>query len=163
MIKTKVDFKGALFKGNIVRIADRELVKASRKGAILLMLNAKRIAPKFTGQYIRGITAKVTNRFGTIISIVDVVGPARRYKDIVEKGRRPGKFPPVDKMTEYARRKLRAGAKSKQVGFLIGRKIAREGIPGKFVLETARKTSLAGILRFFRIAEKQITRRLNKL
>lgn len=58
------------------------------------------------------------------------------YWQYVEYGRRPGKFPPPDKLLEWVRikpvipRPLNNGKlpTEKQLAFLIGRKIAREGI-----------------------------------
>lgn len=67
------------------------------------------------------------------------------YWQYVEYGRRPGKFPPSDKILEWVRikpvipRPLENGKlpTQKQLAFLIGRKIAREGIAPTPALTTA--------------------------
>lgn len=67
------------------------------------------------------------------------------YWQYVEYGRRPGKFPPPDKILEWVRvkpvipRPLSNGRlpTEKQLAFLIGRKIAREGIAPTPALATA--------------------------
>ena len=46
----------------------------------------------------------------------------------LDSGRPPGKFPPVDNMRDYVRRKLRIDEKRvNSVAFLVGRKIANYG------------------------------------
>lgn len=66
------------------------------------------------------------------------------YYRYVEEGRKPGRFPPVDKMLEYIRVKPiipdeRTGRipDERQLAYLIGRKIATEGIePGYQLRDT---------------------------
>lgn len=59
--------------------------------------------------------------------------------EVIENGRKPGRFPPVDVIRAWAMRKLAVPVNlAASVAYLIGRKIARFGIPGKFVFrETA--------------------------
>jgi len=50
------------------------------------------------------------------------------YIYYLDKGRGSGKFPPVNNIVEWVRSKLGlTGTESKQVAFLVGRKIANEG------------------------------------
>lgn len=71
---------------------------------------------------------------GVILSVVIDVADYWRY---VEYGRRPGKFPPVDKIREWIRVKPVLPRPDKNgklpsentLAFLIARKIARKGIP----------------------------------
>lgn len=83
-----------------------------------------------------------SNKMNATISIAD-------YWKYVEYGRRPGKFPPVDKILNWIRIKPVLprpinGAKpptEPQLAFLISRKIAREGIqPGNQFTEALRLT-----------------------
>lgn len=61
------------------------------------------------------------------------------YWDYVEKGRRPGKFPPVNRIKEWIKVKPIRPYKDKrgklpttdQLAFLIGRKIKTKGIPAR--------------------------------
>lgn len=70
------------------------------------------------------------------------------YYKWVEEGRKPGKFPPIDKMLEYIRVKPvipdeRNGRipDEKQLAFLIARKIANEGIePGYQLRDSIKET-----------------------
>jgi len=67
------------------------------------------------------------------------------YWKYVEEGRKPGKFPPLDKIEEWIRIKPVApypDAKGRvpsnqQLAFLIGRKIAEEGTEGRHLLDNA--------------------------
>lgn len=67
------------------------------------------------------------------------------YWKYVEEGRKPGKFPPLDKIEEWIRIKPVAPypdsrgrvPSNKQLAFLIGRKIAEEGTEGRHLLDNA--------------------------
>lgn len=67
------------------------------------------------------------------------------YWKYVEEGRKPGKFPPLDKIEEWIRIKPVAPypdargrvPSNSQLAFLIGRKIAEEGTEGKHLLQNA--------------------------
>lgn len=65
------------------------------------------------------------------------------YWRIVENGRRPGKFPPPDAIIEWIRvkpimpRETGKIPSEKSLAYLIGRKIARDGIPGKHPFSSA--------------------------
>jgi hypothetical protein len=66
------------------------------------------------------------------------------YWRYVEKGRKAGKFPPIDRIREWIRVKPVIPRPhngrvptEKQLAFLIARKIAREGTEGQGVLERA--------------------------
>ena len=71
------------------------------------------------------------------------------YWKWVEEGRGPGKFPPLDKIEQWITIKPVApypDAKGRvpstqQLAFLIGRKIATEGIEGKHLLDRALETT----------------------
>lgn len=75
------------------------------------------------------IVKRYTSAYAVDLSLAD-------YWQYVEYGRCPGKFPPLDKILEWVRikpvipRPLSNGKlpTEKQLAFLIGRKIAREGI-----------------------------------
>lgn len=79
---------------------------------------------------------------GTILSIIVDVADYWRY---VEYGRKPGKFPPVDKIREWIRIKpVLPTADSKgrlpsenTLAFLIARKIATKGIPATHSMSKA--------------------------
>ena len=71
------------------------------------------------------------------------------YWKYVEEGRAPGKFPPVDKILDWIRVKPivpdeRSGRlpTENQLAFLIGRKIAEEGIEGTHYLQESQEEVL---------------------
>jgi hypothetical protein len=69
------------------------------------------------------------------------------HGEIVERGRRPGKWPPREAIERWVRRKFRvslgrgrkADAQVRSIAFLVARKIARKGIEGKHVLLRAER------------------------
>lgn len=58
------------------------------------------------------------------ISVVD-------YAKFVESGRKPGKFPPPNKILDWVKIKFPSAPtlRQQQISFLVSRKIAKEGIP----------------------------------
>ena len=94
---------------------------------------------------------------------VGAVGPSSVYWPIIEQGRRAGSFPPVDAIRLWVKRKLGINEERqmKQVAYLVGRKIARLGIPGKFVFRNAERKLRGQIMRRFARAAANIGRRLS--
>lgn len=90
---------------------------------------------KATGNLINSISTTIRTN-GTSINVILNVADYFRY---VENGRGAGKFPPPDKILQWIQAKPviprpMANGKlptEKQLAFLIGRKIAREGYEGK--------------------------------
>lgn len=87
---------------------------------------------------VRYIVAHESTSYAVDLSLAD-------YWKYVEYGRSPGRFPPPDKILEWVRikpvlpRPLSDGRipTEKQLAYLIGRKIAREGIAPTPALEAA--------------------------
>ena len=105
------------------------LIRDNKKASGRLISSLKPVSITYTG-----------NKYSAAISIAD-------YWKYVEYGRRPGKFPPVDKILNWIKIKPVLprpinGAKpptEPQLAFLISRKIAREGIqPGNQFSEALR-------------------------
>lgn len=90
------------------------------------------------GETVRYIVQRGATSYAVDLSLAD-------YWLYVEFGRRPGKFPPPDKILEWVRvkpvlpRPMENGKlpTEQQLAFLIGRKIAREGIAPTPALATA--------------------------
>ena len=71
-------------------------------------------------------------------SVAGVVGTPLEYGEVVETGRRPGKFPPLAPIELWVRRKLGVpDAEARGVAFLVARKIARVGFDGAHMFEKA--------------------------
>lgn len=86
---------------------------------------------KATGQLINSISTEIKVGSGTFEVVLNVVD----YFKWVENGRKPGKFPPVDKILSWIKAKpvIPRPINGKlptenQLAFFIGRKIATEGI-----------------------------------
>lgn len=94
--------------------------------------------PKATGDYERGFRAERIKGGGRLFN----ASPHARW---VERGRKPGKGPPIEAITEWVMvkgivRRSRYKAKSKfdearSVAFAVQRKIAKKGIKGRYVLD----------------------------
>ena len=90
----------------------------------------------------------------------DTTNQGHGYAAYVEYGRRSGKFPPLDAIAEWAHKKLRIKdeREARSVGFLIARKIARDGsTPHPFFIPAIRKNS-RGILQAMKDAIANVTR-----
>ena len=103
---------------------------------------------KFSLKYVREVKRKTPVNTGQLRASIDILGYDKKRVFIkvgsnvkhaiyVEFGRRKGKYPPVEgtRGLEYwVRRKLGyRGRRARQVAFLIARKIAKEGIKGKYM------------------------------
>jgi hypothetical protein len=81
-----------------------------------------------TGQ-LRGATA--TEIRGTRLNLIGEVTNPLLYAPIVERGRRPGKMPPVDTIEYWVRRKgIAGGEEARGVAFVIARAIGARGTKG---------------------------------
>ena len=100
--------------------------------------NLKANGHNATGKLINSITSHITvngNEYAIELTLED-------YYKYVEEGRRPGKFPPVDKILQWIKVKhilpTPINGKlptEKQLAFLISRKIAEKGTKGTYDLE----------------------------
>lgn len=114
--------------GNVISM----LNEYAQKAAVLYKDKLLSDGKKATGQLINSISTKVkSNGIDYIITL-----EAADYFKYVEEGRKPGKFPPPDAILKWikakpvlpypdSRGKLPT---EKQLAYLIGRKIATEGI-----------------------------------
>lgn len=72
-------------------------------------------------------------------SMISLIGKAPEYYYFVDKGRRKGKFPPINKIQQWIKQKglTLKGVTLKQAAFLISRKIAEKGIKGTDIYTNA--------------------------
>ena len=80
----------------------------------------------------KDMARKGLNNTKSAVNSLEVKGNALLGNDYIyflDKGRRPGKFPPVNAMRDYVRSKLGINNESeiKSVAYLIGRKIKEQG------------------------------------
>lgn len=75
-----------------------------------------------------GKVQKVNDGKSVDIGFFDTTNRNSGYALYVENGRRAGKFPPVDELVQWARKKFRLDMRAaKSVGFAVAKKIAEQG------------------------------------
>lgn len=90
----------------------------------------------------------------------DTSNEGHGYAYYVEYGRRAGKFPPVDVIVEWAKKKFRIKdeRESQSIGFVIARRIAKQGSnPHPFFMPAVKKNQRV-ILDAMRDAIRNVTR-----
>lgn len=94
-----------------------------------------------TGNLLNSIKYKIIQtRTGWQLIIFDTDG----YLQYVDAGRKPGKWPPRDKIKPWVKRKLKVEEdKIDSVSFLVARKIGEKGIAPTHIIKTALKTVLS--------------------
>ena len=90
------------------------------------------------GELARSVSREVVEETGRQTGRVFLAPPADQYGIFVEVGTRPH-FPPPAAMEAWVRRRLGVtnDRQARELAFLIGRKIARTGTPGRFFFERA--------------------------
>ena len=90
------------------------------------------------GELARSVTREVGEETGRQAGRVFLAPPADQYGIFVEVGTRPH-FPPPSAIEGWVRRRLGVtnDRQARELAFLIGRKIARAGTPGRFFFEQA--------------------------
>lgn len=162
-------------KEEIERIKNAEF----RRGMQSTLIDGERlIAPKtpvgVTGHTRQGIFGKVINPLSGELGIQ---GPASRYGDFVELGRRRGKFPPRDAIALWLRRtdkgrafvarvKARYNLKNDkaaliQATFLKSRGISRRGTRGAFMFKKSVRGIAAAAEKNFNESAKKIEVKLS--
>ncbi|OFW08660.1 MAG: hypothetical protein A3H27_18595 [Acidobacteria bacterium RIFCSPLOWO2_02_FULL_59_13] len=94
---------------------------------------------------------------GRTVGAVFLAPPADRYGLFVEVGTRPH-FPPPAALLGWVQSRLGISndRQARQVAFLIARKIAREGTPGRFLFQQALEESEQRIVAIFEEEVAQI-------
>ena len=109
------------------------------------------------GELARSVTREVVSdaHSGHAVGRVFLGAPADQYGIFVEVGTRPH-FPPPAAIEGWVRRRLGVtnDRQAREIAFLIGRKIARTGTPGRFLFEQALEENVDRVVR---ILEEEIT------
>lgn len=117
------------------REMEREVTRAIRKTARFGVREIRKTAretsprPRSMGLYEDGWQARTTKDGAVIFNPV-------RHAEFVEKGRRPGKAPPIGPLRRWVMRKRLALKPSvaERIARAIAKKIAKRGVKGRFVL-----------------------------
>lgn len=98
---------------------------------------------------------------GDGLALRGIVAASQLYAPVVELGRRPGRFPPLGPIQLWVRRKLNVPeARVRGVAFVIARKIARLGFPGRFMFRDALADRREAIERSMEQTAQRIAERL---
>lgn len=116
------------------------LQKAMTVSCLLVEGDARRGAKRDTGRLQNSITHHITGNASS--SLVGKVGPSVAYGLYVERGRRPGRPPPVSALAGWARRH---GISP----YLVARAIGRRGVKAAPFLLPAYEKNRARILSLF--------------
>lgn len=174
MIRIKTKTSGAGFDGVATRkITEKEYRRAMFKSVTLGETTIAGLAPVGATAHLRqGIVGKVKSPFQ---GVVGIAGPASKYGDIRERGRRPGRFPPPDAIEYWLQRSnrgkafvasiaadydLKPAAALKAATFLKSRGIARHGYRGAWMFKKGEKRIRPKVLKFFRNATDRLARQM---
>lgn len=144
-------------------ISNRHLRGAMHKSVVKIEGRARKNAPVGVNSKLRNsIASDVKSMPGSIVGRVGSTMKKEVYPIVMETGRRAGrKRPPPGVLDRWVRIRLGVPAKRvKSVAFLIGRKIGRRGIMGRFFLRKAWFSSKRQIDGYFSKALRSITKEL---
>ena len=127
----------------------RETRAAMVAGSLLIEGTARTLAPKDTGRLAGSITHTIS---GGGANLTSKIGPSVAYGLYVEKGRGPGRMPPVAAVAGWARRK---GIDP----YVLARAIARRGTkPKPYMVPSFNQNRGAVVARFQRIGVAVVQR-----
>jgi hypothetical protein len=117
----------------------RHLEEVLNRYGDLLCTKYKTYVPEGTGKLVQSVNYEVKVDGDSYIVGLNL----EEYWKYVEKGRGAGKFPPLSKIQEWIKAKpviprpLASGKlpTEKQLAYLIGRKIAKEGTQGQHIMD----------------------------
>lgn len=164
MIDLHIDFDEVLaFAADLAGVD--EMVEVESRSAISAGLSALQ---QVTEQHTPVASGATRQGFGTVIKGTPVhvkgelVNPVP-HAWFAEKGRRPGKMPPISAIELWVRRKAGVSAsESRSVAFLIARAIGRRGTrPGAQMLEKGWNATEGIIIRNLEGIPERIIRRLS--
>ena len=143
---------------------DHYLEIAMLKSVNAIENNIKPFAPVDRGRLRSSITTEVSNMI-TLSQIVGRVGPSLKaevYPQVMEFGREPGHFPPLEPIQAWVKRVIRPPEKElRSVAFLVARKIYRSGIKGREYLKQGYEKSIDDVKRYFVDALEEIAKGLS--
>lgn len=162
-MQVTLNFKlsGPLLEGKYGAMLESEMLRATQDSVRLVSRNIRAKAPiGATGNLKTGIHGRTLDPYK---GIVRVEGPAERYAQFAELGRRAGRWPPVEPIRRWVRIKLRPPRKElNSVTFLVRRKIGQVGTRGaRFFRSTAAQSEQA-VQRIFERAVRRFEKKVSK-
>lgn len=131
-----------------------ELLRSAAAGMAQSPLGAK--VPGGLGEFARSVRGEVSRDRGQASGHVFLAPPADQYGIFVEAGSSPH-FPPPGALAGWVRRRLGISDEKKvrEIAFLIGRKISRQGTEGLHIFE---RTLAENEQRVLEILEEEVAR-----
>ncbi len=104
--------------------------------------------------------------FGEVVtlgkSVTGIIGTPLEYAEVVEYGRKSGKYPPPGALLSWVEKKLGySGKEAKQVEFLVSRKIAKKGYRGAFMFKKAWDNNEAWVNDILQTIPERVRNRIN--
>ncbi len=143
------------------KTANQELTPAMQKSVVTIASNVKPFVPVFRGRLRGSIFGKVVSSFGS--NVVGRVGSSVRgpYPKVQNFGSEKRWFPPVARIREWVRLKLRVPAgQLDSVAYLVARKISKSGLKGHQFMQKGLAKSRSFVNRQFAAATDRIVKRL---
>lgn len=131
-----------------------ELLRSAAAGMALSPFGAK--VPGGLGEFARSVRGEVRRGGGKASGHIFLAPPADQYGIFVEAGSGPH-FPPPDALVGWVRQRLGVSddKKVREIAFLIGRKISRQGTEGYHIFE---RTLVENEQRVLEILEDEVAR-----
>lgn len=145
------------------RLANRHLERAMSKSVKTIEGGARKTWPVgISGRSRNSLASTVFYEASDLVGVVGSTLGSEIYPKVIETGRKPGsKAPPPGALDRWVELVLKVPANEiRGVAYLIGRKIARRGLVGKFPLRRAYFAARAKISSFFTVALADIVRDL---
>lgn len=165
MTEIRIDIRGAAAMAKAFErapdVVRGELVTAATEASLLLEREVKEGTPTGVGAG-GGLRGSIAAREPRVLgdNVIGEVGTPLNYAVPVELGTRPH-FPPVQPLADWAEFKLGVPREEAgTVGFLIARKIAREGTEGAFMFQRAFDANEPQVQRIFEGAQARIAERI---
>lgn len=140
------------------QIAALPLERAIFKSVVDMQGTARQEAPVFRGILRNSIDTEVKDE-GRLSIVGRVFSNLRSevYPAVMEAGRAPGSFPPIEPLKRWAHLVLG----DERLAYPVARAIARRGIKGRFFMKKAYDKNKTGILAHFKKALDEITEALS--
>lgn len=160
MISMEMKKRGKVFaKGQRNLIVNRNVVAAMHRATLITERNVKENTPISHGTLVRSIASDVST---SGVSVVGKVGTPLEYAEVVEKGRKPGKFPNIENLELWVQRTFQvSGTELRRLTFRIARSIKKKGIRGRKMFEIGLNESRPKINKIFKRVGAKIASELN--
>ncbi len=164
-LKVSITTKGKIFEGKGPEIVRDALEDTMYEATQFLEEEVKKRTPlgvsKAKGGLVSTIHGEVISKGEPIVK--GIVGHQSLYGDVIEKGRRAGKWPPEGVLLRWIEVKLGVPeAQAKRLEFIIRRKIGQKGFPGAHMFENALDEGWPKLKEIFDRGGFEISRQLSE-